>query len=39
MFNDDRGTKRGRPAKTLLEQVTENVTLDQFCNLSIGRRF
>ena len=41
MFNDDCGTKRGRPTKTLLEQVicSEIVTLDQFCNLSIGRRF
>ena len=41
MFNDDRCTKRGRSAKTLLEQVicSENVSVDQFCNLSIGRRF
>ena len=32
MFNDDRGTKRRRPTKTLPEQVicSENVTLDQF---------
>ena len=30
-----------RPAKTITDQVicSENVTLDQFCNLSIGRRF
>ena len=41
MFNDDRGTKRRRPTKTLPEQVicSENVTLDQFCNLSMAESF
>ena len=38
MFNDDRGR---RPTKTLPEQVicSENVTLDQFCNLSMAESF
>ena len=40
-IHHDRGTKRRRPTKTLPEQVicSENVTLDQFCNLSMAESF
>lgn len=39
MFNDDVYTKRGRYAKTLIDQVIHdrNLSLDSFCSLSIKR--
>ena len=38
-FNDDKNVRRGRPAKSLLHQVTdnENVSIDQLCNISLGK--
>ena len=40
-FNDDRYIKRGRPTKSLLEQVTENlnVSVDEFCSIALKRHF
>ena len=40
MFNSDKYTKRGRPSKTLLEQVVENntTTLDMLCNQAMMRK-
>jgi len=40
MFNEDTYTKRGRPYKTLLEQVLndKNMSLDEFCRESINKR-
>ena len=37
MFNDDVSRKRGRPLKTLLEQVisNKNLSIDEFCKKSI----
>ena len=39
-FNDDTYTRRGRPAKLLVDLVIENedVTLDRFCNLALQRK-
>ena len=39
-FNDDDYRKRGRPVKTLLEQVlfNENNTVGEFCRLSLKDR-
>ena len=41
MFNDDRYMLRGRPSKTLIDQVTQNehVSMDQLCNLALGKKF
>ena len=41
MFNDDKYVLRGRPSKTLMDQVTqnENVLIDQLCNLALGKKF
>ena len=41
LFNDDRYTRRGRPTKTLLEQVVEreNVTLDRFCKNALSKKY
>ena len=38
MFNDDTYRKRGRPFKTLLEQVVsdKDVSIDVFCNRSLN---
>ena len=38
MFNDDTYRKRGRPFKTLLEQVLsdKDVSIDVFCNRSLN---
>ena len=40
MFNDDKYTKRGRPSKTLLDQVTEHssLTIDKLCNRALLKR-
>ena len=40
LFNDDRYTRRGRPTKTLLEQVIEreNITLDRFCKNALSKK-
>ena len=40
MFNDDVYTKRGRSIRSLIEQVIHdrNISIDQFCALSIYRR-
>ena len=40
MFNEDVYTKRGRPYKTLIEQVLhdKNMSLDEFCRRSINER-
>ena len=37
MFNDDDSRKRGRPLKTLLEQVisNKNISIDEFCKKSV----
>ena len=37
MFNDDKYTKKGRPCKTLLEQVVErnSATVDEMCNRAL----
>ena len=39
-FNDDINVKRGRPVEPLLNQVTdnENVSIDQLCNISLGKK-
>ena len=41
MFNDDRYVLRGRLSKTLVDQGTqnENVSMDQLCNLPLGKKF
>ena len=40
MFNDDTYRKRGRPFKTLLDQVVsdKDVSIDVFCNRSLNER-
>ena len=40
MFNDDRYTKKGRPVKTLVDQVVEfkNMTLNSFCKLAMSKK-
>ncbi|XP_066935323.1 uncharacterized protein [Clytia hemisphaerica] len=40
MFNDDKYTKRGRPFKTLLDQVTDqnSLTTDGLCNSAMLRK-
>ena len=40
MFNDDKYVKRGRPAKSLLDQVVENenISIDQFCTLALSKK-
>ena len=40
-FNDDKCVKRGRPVKSLLEQVTENLnmTVDAFCTMALKRNY
>ena len=40
MFNDNKYVFRGRPAKTLIDQVTQNkyVSMDQLCNLAMGKK-
>ena len=39
MFNDDRYTKKGRPVKTLLDQVIENKNMNKnsFCVLAMRK--
>ena len=39
-FNNDTYTRRGRPVKSLVDQVVENenVTIDRFCNLALQRK-
>ena len=36
-FNDDKYTKRGRPVRTLFDQVLENLNIstDEFCTLAL----
>ena len=38
MFNDDTYRKRGRPVKTLLDQVVsdKDVSIDEFCKRSLN---
>ena len=40
LFNSDKCTKRGRPIKTLLEQVTsnQNISISEFCSLALGKK-
>ena len=40
MFNDDHYTKKGRPVKTLMDQVVEhkNITLNRFCSLAMSKK-
>ena len=40
LFNDDKYVLRGRPAKTLIDQVTQNeyISVDQLCNLALGKK-
>lgn len=40
MFNDDKYTKRGRPSKTLLDQVIGHslITLNELCNRALMKR-
>ena len=40
MFNDDKYTKRGRPTKSLLDQVAENenMSIDQLCNFALSKK-
>ena len=40
MFNDDTYRKRGRPFKTLLDQVVsdKDVSIDVFCDRSLNER-
>ena len=40
IFNDEKYSKKGRPSKTLLEQVIENesVTLDALCNNALSKK-
>ena len=39
-FNEDKNVRRGRPVEPLLNQVTdnENVSIDQLCNISLGKK-
>ena len=39
-YNDDKNVRRGRPVKSLLNQVTdnENISIDQLCNFSLGKK-
>ena len=39
-FNNDTYRRRGRPVKSLVDQVVENknVTIDRFCNLALQRK-
>ena len=39
-FNDDTSKKRGRPVKSLIDQVTDemNVDVDRFCNYALEKR-
>ena len=39
-FNDDHYTRRGRPAKSLLDQVVDrkNISISQFCSLALGKK-
>ena len=39
-FDDDKNVRRGRPVKSLLNQLTdnENVSIDQLCNISPGKK-
>ena len=40
MFNNDKCVRRGRPLRSLLDQVTdnENVSIDQMCNIALGKK-
>ena len=39
MFNDDKYVKRGRPTRSLLDQVIDNdVSIDQLCNIALGKK-
>ena len=40
MFNDDKYTKRGRPCKTLIDQVVERngTTVDEVSNRALMRK-
>ena len=40
MFNSDKSVRRGRPSKSFLDQVTdnENVSVDQLCNIALGKK-
>ena len=40
MFNNDKYVQRGRPSKSLLDQVTvnESVSVDQLCNMALGKK-
>ena len=40
LFNDDKSKRRGRPSKSLLEQVLDNelLSLDQLCNCAMKKR-
>ena len=40
MFNDDHYTKKGRPVKTLMDQVIENksMNLNSFCALAMSKK-
>lgn len=39
-FNDDKYTKKGKPVKSLLQQVVDdnNVTVDTFCNMAMKKK-
>ena len=37
-FNNDTYTRRGRPVKSLVDQVVENENVDRFCNLVLQRK-
>jgi len=39
-FNDDHYTKKGRPSKTLIDQVVDNrnITLNQYCSLALSKK-
>ena len=40
MLNNDKCVRRGRPSRSLLDQVTdnENVSVDQLCNIALGKK-
>ena len=40
MFNNDKYVRRGRPSRSLLDQVSdnENVSVDQLCNIALGKK-
>ena len=40
LFNDDHYTKKGRPVKTLMDQVIENknMNLNSFCALAMSKK-